>query len=161
MRAAAKAPVRVRLAAIAVRRRGEVLLVRRNGGSLMRGMWEFPMVPDGGHESVEETGRRLRARIAGKLGEVRHTITRHRIAISVYGASPSRSKPGRRRADGPVVLSEAAGRLATGWSDGDGRWEPLERLVSARGDIALTGTARKIARLLMSQARRRSVGAMA
>jgi A/G-specific adenine glycosylase len=241
-----EAPVRASLAAIVVRRGADVLLVRRGGGTLMSGMWEFPMVPEGRATVIAEAARGLAASVSGRVGEVRHTITRHRITISVYEASPARVLRARSGVAGAVDLSElgvcpsigsgrvasaagpdprkrdevdarhrrgaltketaprrrnpvgarglrphpsslvvddhsgrlpprslAAARkprargpsqysdalLATGWEAGEGRWMPLAGLMPAAGDLALTGAARKIARLLMSRMQVRGAGA--
>jgi len=160
-RAAAKDPVRVRMTAVAVIRRAargrRCLLLRRGEGALMPGMWEFPMMdgePD--RRIAERLARRLGGRVKGEVGRVRHTITRHRMEIAVYEAVPSRAaRPG---APLPAVAEpgRAAHRLAAPIGPAGERvqrWIDLDAIASGEDGMAMTGTARKIAKLLSRRMR--------
>jgi A/G-specific adenine glycosylase len=119
--------VSVSLVAVAVRRGDDCLLVKRDAGRLMGGMWEFPSGKSAGTEAAaRRLAGRLRASGPRPVGEIRHTITHHRIRIKVYQASPAAR---RGRASGE-------------------RWACLEEVAAGRSGLAVTGSARKIARLL-------------
>ncbi len=128
----------------------ECLLVQRQGGSLMKKLWEFPMVAEGegerlgiggsltggtrrgtrGIAGIEGLASRLGARVEGRIGEIPHSITRHRIRISIFeGRLVGRRTPSR------------SGLPAM-------RWVPLARLAEGNDGLASTGAARKIARHL-------------
>ncbi len=103
--------VRLKSRLLVVRRAGKVLLRREESSARrMAGFWHLPML-----EEMPE------ARIGERLGEFRHTITRHHYSCIVYSAS------GGGRASGA----------------GDLRWIELNRLA----DIPLSTTARKALRL--------------
>jgi len=155
-------PVGVEMTAMVVRRAGACLLVQRGDGPLMGGLWEFPLAHVSDGSTVEDFARSLDAEVSGRMGRVRHAITRHRINITVYEGRPvggrRRAARGRRaRAMSPVPrLSEAGARLATplgdlggkgGRTDVKTRWVPIRQLAGDDG-LALAGAARKIARLI-------------
>ncbi len=150
----------VDLAAVVVRRQDSCLLVRREAAGLMRGLWEFPTTPARGPKRASEVARRLGARLLSRTGEVRHTITRHRMRVAVYEAAPAARRRGTPARGGRVLVAagEPAGirppepsrRLATSEGPAAARWVSLERLAAGEGP-ALTGAARKIARMLRSR----------
>ena len=137
--------VSIALAALAIRRRGQYLLLPRAGDRLMKGMWEFPLIADGEERALDLAARSLGARLVARLGTVRHTITNHRILIRVYDARPlaGRAAPATRR-----QVSEPMAHLETGAAAGAGRWLPLPVIAADDAGVALTGTARKIARMM-------------
>jgi A/G-specific adenine glycosylase len=104
---AARAPVTVRTAVALVTRRGRYLMVRRRGGGLMEGLWEFPALPsrDAGRAPGDP-----RIRSLGRVATLRHTITYRRFLIEVHRgrllAEPS--GPGLR-----WVAASALGTLPT------------------------------------------------
>ena len=84
------APVQVELELAVARRREDILLVRRPEGRLMGGLFELPTRELPTRESAPEPGRTLlfgpqwplgglRVRAGPECGELRHSITRHRI----------------------------------------------------------------------------------
>ena len=127
----------------------------------MGGMWEFPLVPAGpGKAPLMSLARRLGARVGPRLGTVKHTVTRHRISISIYQGWVARQTSNGRVGAGSADDS-AAERLASGWTNstsGATAWcgldgvgsgpEPLAQPLAQ--PLALTGTARKIARLIQA-----------
>ena len=150
------AAIHVAMEALAIMRgesgRGaqECLLVQREGKSLNGKLWEFPMVAEGvarrlGNEGafaesarrrtkavrgIEELAGRLGARMEGQVGEIPHSITRHRIRIRIFkGMLAGGRSPSKRGV--PAM-----------------RWVSLADLASGRDGIASTGSARKIARHL-------------
>jgi A/G-specific adenine glycosylase len=145
------AAVQVAMEALAVTREAasggiECLLVQRGDGSLMRDLWEFPMIAGGdaarlgngagwgsaGHgiERIEDLATRLGARVQRRLGGIPHTITRHRIRIGIHaGRLVGGRLPSRRGL--PAV-----------------RWVLLASFAAGRDGVASTGAARKIARHL-------------
>ena len=141
------APVNVELAAIAIRRGGDYLLMPRAGDRLMSGMWEFPMIAGGAKTALDGAARSYGARLVTPIGMVRHTITNHRIRITVYEAKSSRASSvgGRTRRH---AVGEPTDHLATKAEAGTGRWVPLPAIASGRAGVALTGAARKIARMM-------------
>jgi len=156
--AARSSTVPVELAALVVKRGARVLLMTRGKGPLMKGLWEFPLVPGASLPEVRKEAGRLGARVTGRAGLVRHVITRHRLSVTVYEARPSGpggapAKPHGTSARGTRLseASAAALRLATPEAGRAGarRWACLADLTAggARG-VPLTGTARKITRLL-------------
>ena len=115
----------VRLEILVARRDGEVLLVRRPAGGRMAGLWEFPTrecLENGGAPRLwpAEFDAGLALEPRERLGDVGHTITRHRIRAEVRSAR-------RRR-------SSAAGSA---------RWVQEDEL----GGLGLSGLARKVLRL--------------
>jgi A/G-specific adenine glycosylase len=81
---------RVRRAALVVERRSRFLLLRRDTGRLLRGLWEFPAIDAREHERDEEVARRLLDELGdadGTLhsqGRIRHTIMNRRIETAVF-----------------------------------------------------------------------------
>ena len=142
-----KKTVSVELAAIAIRRGSDYLLMPRGGARLMNGMWEFPMLTGGERPALDAAARTYGARLVTRLGTVRHTITNHRILISVYEARPARAAAGVSRAARHRVREPGA-HLATDAAAGAGRWVPLDGIAAGRAGVALTGAARKIARMM-------------
>jgi A/G-specific adenine glycosylase len=159
---AALQPVSVEMTAIVVRRAGACLLVRRGEGRLMSGLWEFPLAHATAGSTVEEFARSLGAKVAGRMGRVRHSITRHRINITVYEGRPLGGRRAVAGAARPAPrLSEPGARLATPMGGigemGDTgelktRWVPLRQLTGGGDGLALAGSARKIARLMSGPA---------
>jgi A/G-specific adenine glycosylase len=84
------APERVRRAALVVAWRGRVLLVRRDAGRLLRGLWEFPAIDADARERAEGAAGRLLARLGvggGPLessGKIVHMVVRRRIETTVF-----------------------------------------------------------------------------
>ena len=142
-----KMTVKVELAALAIRRGGEYLLMPRAGDRLMKGMWEFPLIAEGEKKALDGAARNLGARLVAQVGMVRHTITNHRIRITVYEARTVRAKTAASRAVRHAVREPGA-HLSTRAERGTGRWIPLEGIAAGRAGVALTGTARKIARMM-------------
>jgi A/G-specific adenine glycosylase len=139
--------VAVEMTAFAVRRSNRFLLVRRGGGAVMDGMWEFPILGSSPGADAEAAARRIGARLVRSVGCVRHTITKHRMQVTVYEARPARSRAGAP----PVALSEPQRRLGSELEGAASRWVSLEELET--GGLAVTGTAMKIARLLSDRPR--------
>jgi A/G-specific adenine glycosylase len=118
-------PVQVELAVAWVERAGRLLLERRGAGGRMAGLWQLPTIELPGPDS-RLTGLFPPAwpvdapiRTGALLGEVRHTITRHRIRARVLAGRLEGPQPGRNRGV---------------------EWIPRDRLA----DLGLTGMARKI-----------------
>jgi A/G-specific adenine glycosylase len=141
-------PRHVELAAVAVLHEGNVMLVERGEGTLMKGLWEFPLVAAKSRLQVEREAARYGARLVRCVGQVRHTITSHRLSITVYEADRCR-RPSRGLSPRRISVSEPAARLATPSSPSPARWESLDIVTrKGQGGLALTGAARKISRLL-------------
>jgi A/G-specific adenine glycosylase len=123
------ATVEVALSIAVARRGGALLLRRRPAAGRMAGLWEFPTreEPDGtgGTSGLfpADFGLPLALEEAPPLGALIHAITRHRIRARVLPARPT----------GPLPAADDAVR-----------WIERGRL----GELALTGMARKVARLL-------------
>ena len=88
---ARRASVDVTVAAAVVQRRGRILLVRRQEGRLMGGMWEVPQTSlesRGLEDLVAELRRRhgLRVAAGSLLARARHAITFRRIRLEAYAA---------------------------------------------------------------------------
>ena len=146
-------PLHVELAAVVVMHGGNVMLVERGEGPLMKGLWEFPLVAARGRRPIEREAARYGARLVRCAGQVRHTITRHRMSITVYEARRAR-RPARAVPPHRGALSEPAARLATPAGSSPARWERLDDVARAgKGSLALTGAARKISRLLAAAPR--------
>jgi A/G-specific adenine glycosylase len=83
---------RVRSAALVVEKRSRVLLLRRNTGRLLRGLWEFPTIDAREHERDAGAARRLLAELGAASGSLRsqgrilHTIMNRRIETTVFRA---------------------------------------------------------------------------
>ncbi len=97
-------PRPVHAAAVAVRRRGRLLLVRRDADGLLAGFWGLPTVElSDEHDAAErlaallERDFGLRAGGFDKLGEVEHVFTHRRLRLEVFRA---RNVRGRLRGDG-------------------------------------------------------------
>jgi hypothetical protein len=106
---------------------------------------------------VEREAGRMSARGVRQAGQVRHTITHHRITISVYEATPARpaSRDAGRVGSGirvseprPASATPLATPLATPPGVSSAKWVTLADLTRAGSGLALTGAARKVARLL-------------
>jgi A/G-specific adenine glycosylase len=146
---ARKAAVNVGLAACVLRRGRQILLRRRSGG-LMDGMWEFPMAEAGGEVTAAEAiaGEILRRHgiRVGELrpvGEIRHTITHHRLRIQVFEARTRSSAIRRSALPSVAEPGGALGRWPAGAPGrGPTRWVAEGRIPS----LPLTGIARKILR---------------
>jgi A/G-specific adenine glycosylase len=120
----ARKPARsVKRAVAAVESGGRFLLVRRDEGRLLRGLWEFPGVDvaPGGEPATKLRAelRRLGVRSdrLAEAGVVRHTILDRRIETRVYrGSAPRRPVAGgrwlTRERLGGVPLSAAGLRIA-------------------------------------------------
>jgi len=87
---------RVHAVAVAIRRRGRVLLVRQNGHGRFSGLWDFPRVEiaDAGPAAQRkladdvESQCGVRPRDLQHLTTIRHTLTRFRITLDCYVAEP-------------------------------------------------------------------------
>jgi A/G-specific adenine glycosylase len=83
---------RVRRAALVVERRSRVLLLRRDSGELLRGLWEFPAIDAREHERDEGAARRLLGELGDAGGSLRsqgrilHSIMNRRIETAVFRA---------------------------------------------------------------------------
>jgi A/G-specific adenine glycosylase len=117
---------RVRRAALIVERRAKVLLMRRETGRLLRGLWEFPAIEAADRENGDTAARRLLAElgISGSRlrfqGRILHTITNRRIETLVFrlrlGGNVARSRRSTRwfrpSELGSVPLSSVGLRIA-------------------------------------------------
>jgi A/G-specific adenine glycosylase len=125
-RRARRPPIRrIRRAAIVLEERGRVLLVRRHGRNLLRGLWEFPSVDvaDGMASSQLVGGELTRLGTPGSVvrtdAKIVHTIMNQRIEVEVFRAerissSADRTADGRwfsRRALERLALSAAAAKI--------------------------------------------------
>ncbi|MBI3450557.1 MAG: A/G-specific adenine glycosylase [Acidobacteria bacterium] len=134
--------------AAAVLTDGPHVLLRRRGGRLMAGMWEFPAWRVASRAAaVARLSREAGAagRLQGDLRHVatlRHTITRHRITLEVFqGVVKAAPAPGRRPAR--AAARQGSGADLSGERDsGPPRWFSPAR---ARA-LPLTGMAKKILR---------------
>ena len=83
---------RVRRAALVIERRSRVLLIRRDTGQFLRGLWEFPAIDAREHERGEGAARRLLGELGDAGGSLRsqgrilHTIMNRRIETAVFHA---------------------------------------------------------------------------
>jgi A/G-specific adenine glycosylase len=80
-------------AAVVVRRRAEVFLVKRPATGRWAGLWEFPHGPRQAGEAHEQAAARLLGELTGiqadigrELKTVRHSITHHRITLVCFEA---------------------------------------------------------------------------
>ncbi|MCE9548379.1 MAG: A/G-specific adenine glycosylase, partial [Planctomycetia bacterium] len=103
------APTEVSEAAVVVRRRGRVLMLRRDGAERWSGLWDFPRFP---LAAVNDAA--VRRELAGKVLEmcdvkiaaaeplttIRHSVTRYRITLKCFVAEgvsvPTKRKSGNR-----------------------------------------------------------------
>jgi A/G-specific adenine glycosylase len=128
----------IREAAVVVRRRGRVLLVRCGEGERWAGLWDFPRFAyDGanGSPAAGELQAKVRRRTDVGIGSpqplttIRHTVTRFRITLDCFEAT----------------ASESAGRHC---SPVEVKWlRPAEL-----ADYPLSSTGRKLARLIAASA---------
>jgi len=101
-RAPRRASRRVRRVSVVLEHSGRVLLVRRDDGRLLRGLWEFPSVAlDGGASAETAVRDELRRLGAGRPpvrphGKVVHAIMNQRIENQIFLANLRRRKPPRR-----------------------------------------------------------------
>jgi A/G-specific adenine glycosylase len=140
---------RLHEAALVVRRDQHVLLLRRPEGVRWAGLWDFPrfsLTSDDPHQQREELQAALRrstgvvARIDRHLATLRHTVTRFRITLDCYQATPLK-KPD---AEDLKLPSPACGRGAGGEGIALLRWVRPAELA----DYPLSTTGRKLARLI-------------
>ena len=125
----------VRAAAVIVRRRGRVLLVRRGEKERWSGLWDFPRYELDG-ASAKEPDAELAARILAdtgiaigplqKVATLRHGVTRFRITLECYEAEEQRTAKTKKRG-GTVEI----------------RWASAAELV----DCPLNSTGRKLAKM--------------
>jgi len=106
-----------------VRENGAVLLVRRPEGSLWGGLWELPRAERRPEETLAACAQRaareavgLDVRAVAHLGQVRHTVTHHRITLHALAGERIQGAP-------RAVGCDAWEWVALG--------SPLERPVSA------------------------------
>jgi len=157
-RRASQGQVAVDLIAIVARRGEDCLLVQRGEGKLLGGMWEFPLVSASAVGSAARAAHVMGANLVREVGHISHTITRHRIRIAVREAASAsqanENQPTRRiRSElGAVVLAGPASYLATPRGSYRARWVPLSQITGGNDGLALTGAARKIARLISATA---------
>ena len=116
----------IRESAIVARIGDRVLLLRRGPGEWWEGLWDFPRLPVVGRGLSPAIQRSpllapLRCGPPRRLGSLAHSVTHHRIAVTVVGCEATLC--GRR----------AAGRA----------WVPLAKI----GTLAMTSPGRRIARL--------------
>jgi A/G-specific adenine glycosylase len=89
-------PTRVRAVAVAVRHEGRVVLVRLPvSAPRWAGLWTFPHVelargetPRAGAERAAREHTGAEVRISRRLARIEHTITRFRIALELFEATP-------------------------------------------------------------------------
>jgi adenine-specific DNA glycosylase len=85
-----RVPERVRRAALVVERRGKVLLMRRDTGRLLRGLWEFPAIDTHGREEAGPAAGRLLAGLGARggslelQGRIVHSIVHRRFETMVF-----------------------------------------------------------------------------
>ncbi len=132
-------PRSVHAAAVAVERRGRLLLVRRDSGGLLAGLWGLPSIEltdgqdaPGRLATLLERDFDLTAERFERLGEIEHIFTHRRLRLAVYRA---RGVRGRVR----------AGREVCRWVDaravqGDGG-RPLADRRRTRAGIGQPGAA--------------------
>ncbi len=89
-----RAPVEVELEARLVERNGAVLLERRPEVGRMAGLWQLPTIETSSSSELfpkkHANGARFEA--LERLGEVRHTITHHRIRVDVVRSRAPKAK---------------------------------------------------------------------
>jgi A/G-specific adenine glycosylase len=121
--------------AVVIRRRGRVLVRQCQAGERWAGLWDFPRFAIVGNLNHAHEIARAMPRLVGldvspqqRLATLRHGVTRFRITLHCYAATP-----------------RAGSRLKTTGSGGPLRWvEPL-----SLADYPLSTTGRKISRLLV------------
>jgi A/G-specific adenine glycosylase len=89
-----KAPIDVQTVAVAIHKRGRVLLAQRgDDSSRWAGMWEFPHTDRRRGETVDAAAGRLlesigiRADVERELLTVKHGVTHHRITLTALEAT--------------------------------------------------------------------------
>lgn len=131
------APTRVSAAAVAIRRRGTVLLIRCDGHGRFGGLWDFPRV-----EMAATQGPAAKRQLADQIEElcgvrpvglthlttIQHTVTRFRITLDCYLAEPAVGKTN--------VYKNGSGTIV--------RWVPKREL----GELPLSATGRQLAQLI-------------
>jgi A/G-specific adenine glycosylase len=127
----------VREAAVVVRRRGRVLLLRCRDGERWAGLWDFPRFAcDGNNGSTAELRSKVLRRTAvaislpQPLATIRHSVTRFRITLECFEAAG-------HGGSGPRRLS------------GDIKWLKTAELA----DYPLSSTGRKLARMIVARSR--------
>jgi adenine-specific DNA glycosylase len=86
-----------------VRRRGKILLQRRESHGLLSGLWELPGRPLSANEPMTVSPKKFFGDLSSvsarpvELGEIRHAITRWRIRAPVYLFDIDRIAPVDRR----------------------------------------------------------------
>jgi A/G-specific adenine glycosylase len=122
---------RVRRACVVLTHEGRVLLIRRDSGRLLRGLWEFPGGEPREGETLQGAAERALARLGVRHRDLRggtrilHTITNRRIETLVFRARLEGSLPARRRGArwfrtrevSRLPLSSAGLRIAAGLSE--------------------------------------------
>ena len=124
----------IREAAVIIRRRGRMLLVRCGDDERWAGLWDFPRVPCD-RADASPTAAELTAKVRQRTGIVienprliatlRHTVTRFRITLECFAATAGKTP---RSAKTAVEL----------------KWLRVDELA----DYPLSSTGRKLARLL-------------
>jgi A/G-specific adenine glycosylase len=114
-----KPPIeQVREAAVVIRRRGRVLLVRRAEGQRWAGYWDFPRVPCDRVDrppAASELASKVREQTGiaiehpRHLATLHHTVTRFRITLECFEAECCVSKRARRSLEPNWVLSADLG----------------------------------------------------
>jgi A/G-specific adenine glycosylase len=131
----------VREAALIVRNAGRVLLVQRPAGARWAGLWDFPRFPVDGSTPAEQHRRLadalrvltgIDARIGQLLTTLQHSVTRFRITLDCYQATPHASSAGGRVVGGNDVVM---------------RWLRPPELA----DYPLSTTGRKLAQCLLGE----------
>jgi A/G-specific adenine glycosylase len=149
------APTEVSEAAVVVRRRGRVLMLRRDGAERWSGLWDFPRFP---LAAVNDAAvrRELAGRVLAMCGvktppaepltSIRHSVTRFRITLKCFVAegvpAAEMTKNAKRIASANGHVDENKPTI---------RWVPLAEL----DELPLSTTGRKIARLIAEKAPRR------
>ncbi len=97
-----------------------VLLVRRQTGDWFSGLWDFPSELG----SVGEPVRKFKKISGKKLGQIKHSITHHRITAEAW-------------------VAKDAGRMQ------EGKWISLDALFSENPPVPLATTAKKLLRIVV------------
>lgn len=133
-------PTRVHAAAVAIRRRGRVLLIRQNGQGRFGGLWDFPRVEVSSGAAAQrqfaddvESLCGVRPMALQRLTTIRHTITRFRITLDCYLAESGRAANDKQNGNGTTV-----------------RWARKKELPA----LPLSATGRQIVELLATNPKR-------
>ena len=133
------APTRVSAAAVAIRRRGRVLLIRHDGHGRFAGLWDFPRV-----ELAVNHGPAARRQLADRievlcgvrplgllhLTTIQHTVTRFRITLDCYLAEPGSDTSNGHKIGAGTIL----------------RWVSKREL----DELPLSATGRQLAQLIQN-----------